>query len=58
MWKYLLVDINKYLYILSVSDKISKNDMLLWNSNAKHPIVKIKQRKKMKRERSVVETLV
>ena len=29
MWKYLLVDINKYLYILSVSDKISKNDMLL-----------------------------
>ena len=29
MWKYLLVDINKYLYILSVSDKISKKDKLL-----------------------------
>ena len=29
MWKYLLVDINKYLYILSVSDKTSKNDKLL-----------------------------
>ena len=47
------------VYLLSISEKINRNDMLFWNSKAKHPIEKIKvEEGKTKKENSVDETSV
>ena len=47
------------VYLFSISEMINKNDMLFWNSKAKHPIEKIKvEEGKTKKENSVDETSV
>ena len=33
------------VYLLFISENIRRNDMLFWNSKAKHPIAKIKAEK-------------
>ena len=45
MKKYFIFNVWAIVYLLSISEKIIRNDMLFRNSKVKHPIEKIKAEK-------------
>ena len=43
--------LTRHFYLLSILEKVSRNDMLFWNSKAKHPTEKTKAQKEKKRKK-------